>query len=319
MVSDVFYRSTLKVSCVFLGYYRYKDVFQILESDKSGPTPDHKYVDIEFNDKYMMNKEWEFKNVFGQAYGHLDLLQELIALLHICTNQSCELDTDGMGAKPLPQKIIQGFTPVEKELHSSPMEKSDTRILERMNPGLAFIEIQSQSELLLDNYFRLDDLSRSRINSSLFLQNKMRQIILISASMGVVGYISSIENLVDFEGERNGFESKKCESCKQPVYSITRRFNDFMNKYSEENFKVQNDVKGVYRTQQEFDGLSFKKLIGEFYKKRSSITHAGDILRIDKMLSSFSMKDVRFFNEVETHARIALFSYILNFDFKIDG
>ncbi|WP_429101739.1 hypothetical protein [Aeromonas rivipollensis] len=312
-MDDVFYKSTLKTGAMITGYYRYKDVFQIQRSrEKQSSIYDGSFMDIEYNDKYRMinlNSE-EKKNVYGQGYGHLDFLKELIALLYICTNQHCELYDNGGNVRPGPQQIISGFTKTDRHQ----LRKSDARILARMNSCQDFVELQSQTDLFLDKYFQLDITSRTRINTSLFLLQNMRKIMLSSISMGIVGLISAIENLVDFNGERTGYKPARCQHCNQLLYSVTKRFNDFMSEHSEKHFIEKYKVKNSYYIEDDFMNKKASKLIKEFYSRRSKITHAGDILEIDRILSSFPMHEVRLFNELETYVRIALFSYILHYE-----
>ncbi|OWY74505.1 hypothetical protein CDN97_23240 [Pantoea sp. AMG 501] len=87
-----------------------------------------------------------------------------------------------------------------------------------------------------------------------------------------------------------------------------------MEAYSEENFVKKYGVRDYYHTEPEFLEKTFSKIIMDFYTRRSKIAHAGEILELDRTLSGFAMSEVRLFTEVETLTRIALFSYILEFD-----
>ncbi|WP_455917010.1 hypothetical protein [Pantoea agglomerans] len=310
---DRFYRSVIHMGSMISCYFRYRDVFQIYPGPITNQTEPGHPVIIEYNDKYRMparEGEVERTNVFGEGYGHLDLLQELIALVQLITNCPCWMPSYQNNVRPGPQERIDKFSTTDARY---PMRYSEARILNRMNAGPEFVSLQRQSEALLDSYFAMDMVCRERINASLFLHQKMRKLILTSASMGLVGLISSIENLVEFDGVRQGFQVKNCSTCGAPRYSVTRRFRDFMELYSEENFVREHNVCGYYHTEEEFNGVTARKLIEDFYQQRSKISHAGKILEMDRTLSGFSAAEVRLFNEVESLTRIALFSYILQF------
>jgi hypothetical protein len=65
----------------------------------------------------------------------------------------------------------------------------------------------------------------------------------------------------------------------------------------------------------EFNLENPNSLLNKFYSRRSSISHSGGILEIDRLLSKFSMAEHSEFTEIETHVRIALFNYLLKYDF----
>lgn len=87
--------------------------------------------------------------------------------------------------------------------------------------------------------------------------------------------------------------------CKTPKYSISKKFKAFMEQYSEFNTENTN------------------KLLNEFYSRRSTITHTGNLFYMDReILSDFSMIEYREeFLEIETHVRIALYNYLLKYEF----
>lgn len=311
-MSDNYYRSTISTGTMSISFFRYKDVFQIYPASSSNLQQQGKPIVIEYNDAYRLkNGKDEFVDQLGQGYGHLELLQELVALLNIITNCPCWIPRKESSIRPGVQEKIERF----HDTSDIPKISFDeTRILTRQNGSSDFLEIQKQSVEFLDNYFMMDVDYRERINTSLFLYQKMRRIITESASMGLVGLVSSIENLVQLEGKRNGFKVERCGECSSEKYKLTRRFRDFMETYSEENFVKEHNIRQLYRKDPRFAEQNARKLITSFYNKRSSIAHAGDILEMDRTLSTFSMKDVMLFNEVETLTRVAIFSYILGYE-----
>lgn len=315
-MSDSYYRATICMSSMSICSFKYKDIFQIYPGLRNTPGIRDQPVIIEFNDAYRLETGGEErKNAFGEGYGHLDLLHEIVALLQIMTSCPCWIQYDESSVRPGLQEKIEGFSDI-RTIHK--MRFDEARILNRMNSGCGFVEMQKQSVEFLDSYFRMDTASRRRINSSLLLHQKMRQIMLKSCSMGLVGLVSSIENLVQFDGERRGFIVERCRECSSEKYKVTRRFRDFMETYSEKKFVERYKIQTAYHTEPEFEAINAKKLIDSFYRRRSGITHAGDILEMDRTLSGFAMNEVRLFTEVEALTRIAIFSYILGFETESD-
>lgn len=299
------YRSTLKSGSIMCGHYRYFDVFQIIESTKESSIRDGKYLDIEYNQAYAnvthskvghSDEDAVFYENRMRERAHLDFLKELISLLSIVTNQYYDLYFEKeINVRPPDQENIEKFS----DTSSSPeIGKDPYRVVQRQNFTNSFVSIHPSADVFFKNYFRLDAEARSRYDTSILLYQSMRKILLTSASMAIVGLMSAIENLMDFENKKANKNPEQCKECKQLVYSISKRFKEFMGKFSE--FDVDNP----------------NALLNKFYSRRSSISHAGGILEIDRLLSKFSMKEHREFTEIESHVRIALFNYLLKYDFS---
>src|SRR5690606_28468954 len=154
----------------------------------------------------------------------------------IVTNQYYDLDFDKeLNVRPPDQESIGEFS----DASSSPeIRKDPCRVMQRQNFTNSFVSIHPSADDFFKNYFRLDAEARSRYDASIFLYQSMRKILLTSASMAIIGLISAIENLMDFESKKANKNPIQCEECKQPVYSISKRFKEFMGEFSE--FDVDN-------------------------------------------------------------------------------
>ncbi len=298
------YRSTLKSGSIMSGHYRYSDVFQITISKKESSIRDGKYLDIEYNQAYANaplsaaakdgTDDVFFENI-TQERAHLDFLKELISLLSIVTNQYYDLNFDGeRNIRPSDQERIETFSDTSSSLE---IKKDPNRVVQRQNFTMSFVSIHPAADDFFKNYFKLNSEARARYDASIFLYQSMRKIFLTSASMAIIGLISAVENLVDFDSKKANENPRQCKECNQLIYSISKRFKEFMQKFSE--FDVENS----------------NSLLNKFYSRRSSISHAGGILEIDRLLSKFSMAEHREFTEIESHVRIALFNYLLKYDF----
>jgi hypothetical protein len=298
------YRSTLKSGSIMSGYYRYSDVFQIIQSKKEISIKNEKYLDIEYNQAYgnalhlelsSNGEDEEFYVNRMSELSHLDFLKELIALLSIVTNEYYDLDFEKeVNIRPTDQEAIESFSDISLPL----IRKDPDRVRQRQNFTMSFVSIHPAADDFFKNYFRLNAEARSRYNASIFLYESMRKILLTSASMAIIGLISAIENLMDFDSAKAGKNSELCKECNQTVYSISKRFKEFMLEFSE--FEVDNK----------------NSLLNKFYSRRSKISHTGGILEIDRLLSKFNMAEHREFTEIESHVRIALFNYLLKYKFS---
>ncbi|MCU4389891.1 hypothetical protein KTH73_04005 [Acinetobacter courvalinii] len=300
ILSDIIYKTTIKTGSRICGYYKFKDVFQFLESD----TPSNltnKFMDIEFNNKYCNPEIYLEKNTSDIAKlrrnknSHINFLNEIVALITLSTNQPCNLIIDEHEIFPSNFMKSDTFTDNSTKFE---IRKVPNRISFRQNSTMSFIEIQDTAFSYFENYFKLDNNARKAYSTSIVLFNKMRQIMLISSSMSVVGFISCIENLIAFEDSKSKNKPEKCKTCNALLYSIAKKFKAFMEKYSE------------------FDTENTNKLLNEFYSRRSTITHTGNLFYMDRVLTDFPMLEYRKeFLEIESHVRIALYNYLLNYDF----
>lgn len=296
-----YYKSIISSGPMTAGFYRFKDVFQIIPSDyrEDGDSFGCSYYELEFSDAWQILGQSENSNLSEEVYArraHLDHLKELIALIYISTNYYCALHYDRNNQiLPSEQELIDGFSSIEKHF---PIRKVLGRVACRQNYNTSFLDIDSQADVYFENYFKLDTLARKRYNSSIFLYQAMRRVMSESTSMAIVGLISAIENLMDYEALRNNEIFERCSSCKIKSYGLTRRFREFMLAYS--------DV----------ESGDAKKLLNSYYERRSKIAHAGTLLDMDVVLSEFSMRQHReIYNEIESLVRIALYNYLLKYRF----
>ncbi|MBU3928530.1 MAG: hypothetical protein KKB74_12050 [Bacteroidetes bacterium] len=121
------------------------------------------------------------------------------------------------------------------------------------------IKYPSDIYVKLDYFFYLDENDRECYISSIALFNQAINSHSIFGSQSIVSFVSSIENLVHFTHRNTKVE--KCNCCNQDKYRVTKKFNDFVDLYSE-GFYTRNEL---------------KKMIGDVYAKRSSIVHKGNL------------------------------------------
>lgn len=116
----------------------------------------------------------------------------------------------------------------------------------------------------LDTFFNLKEEIRECFLASVVLFNQAISSHTRFGSLSIVSFVSSIENLVQFEHRNNAIA--KCDHCHQEIYRVTKKFNDFVNSNTV-GFYSQNEL---------------KQMLGDVYAKRSSIVHKGRLFPHEK-------------------------------------
>lgn len=295
-------KQTIKTSLPISGHFKYEDVFQIYPSTIKHSNITEKWLDIEYNTKYHNhnqivnnisdNNDKEEYIKHRKETSHINFLKILISLLTISTNNKYEDPNQGwVGNNISKGNKIEKFSEIN-DLHS--IRKNPNRIFQDFNSCSEFLSIQDTCDLYFKKYFSLSEDSKKRYNASIFLYNNMTKVRPISASLSIIGYISSIENLADHESKIKGETIERCEKCGQLMYKVSRKFKDFMKKYSS------------------FDkDINSNKVIDQFYSRRSKITHAGELLYMDYIQNEFPVEEYRYLVSLEKHVRVALYNYLI--------
>jgi len=118
------------------------------------------------------------------------------------------------------------------------------------------LKIPDSFSQLLHKFLKMPKNVKTKFLNSCVLYSKSFDIYNISPSLFLVGIISAIENLIPT------IKAQVCEKCGQPKYSVVSRFKEFFNRYT---------------------GGGNNKWANELYKARSSISHRGGLLLVDKM------------------------------------
>ena len=294
-------RFTVKTSMHISGYYRYENIFQIIDSSKKDSNLFEKWCDIEFDinafevmENVVNNKADEDYKKIKKGIEHVNSLKILLSLLSIATNSKFTNPNNNWDQNNIDcGEIIEEFSDISEKYE---IRREQNRINQDMNPTMSFLSIQDTEKIYFKNYFSLRKKEKKRYNSSIFLYYNMDQVRLISASLAIVGYISAIENLTDFESQRKGEKIPLCSMCNKPTYSIARKFKDFMKKYSE--FSEDENA---------------NKILNDFYSKRSKISHAGELMYMDYIQNEFSAEEYRYLVKLTKHIRVALYNYLICF------
>lgn len=111
-------------------------------------------------------------------------------------------------------------------------------------------------EKILDSYYSLGQDDRIALLKSATLFSNAIKIFPISPSISFACFVSSIESLVNHINK--DVKIKNCKECNTPRYSVTRKFIDFLQRYTS-------------------DSSEFINFYKDSYSKRSKILHAGEL------------------------------------------
>lgn len=147
---------------------------------------------------------------------------------------------------------------------------------------------------VLDSYYALDNKVRKNVYSAIVLIANAIKLGIYYQSLGFVSFISSIETMVDLEN-RN-VKVHHCKNCGQPIYSVKKKFIDYLVKY-------------VSSTE------NSKKKFSDLYKLRSKIAHTGKLFLSDTEFSLMNLEqnNKEWFNymEIRQLARLSLYRWLL--------
>lgn len=146
---------------------------------------------------------------------------------------------------------------------------------------------------VLDAYYSLDQENKDAFLKSATLFNSAIRIKPISPSISFACFVSSIESLVDYI--HRGVKIEKCKECSAPRYSVTRKFTDFLTKYSSDSGEL----------------IKFYK---KSYGQRSKILHAGALFLGEHVPAGWAESDWEAYHMnsgIERICRIAFTNWIL--------
>lgn len=304
------------------GQYRYRDVFQILPAPDHFPrapcleahhpcllelkysfTPDpsKKMLDQTEVPDWMQRKDYERKliceimNLFGVfSFSKFVNTQDI----HSWTVRA----EGGLAAEPewrqLSYFVREHQHEIDKFTNSpiSKIEEIDTTKF--YNFGARYtgsdFSIPDLFGATLYAYYNLDQDSKSAFLRSATLFNNAVKIQSISPSISFACFVSSIESLVDYI--HKGVKVEKCRECSAPRYAVTKKFTDFLTKYSSESKEL----------------IRFYK---QAYGQRSKILHAGALFLGEHIPKDWGESDWEAYHMnsgIERICRIAFTNWILD-------
>lgn len=146
---------------------------------------------------------------------------------------------------------------------------------------------------ILDAYYSLDQNDKSAFLKSVTIFKNAIKIKSISPSISFACFVSSIESLVDYI--HKDVKIEKCKECSAPRYAVTRKFTEFLTKYSSNTEEL----------------ISFYK---KSYTQRSKILHAGALFLGEHIPTGWAESDWEAYHMnsgIERICRIAFTNWVL--------
>ena len=146
---------------------------------------------------------------------------------------------------------------------------------------------------ILDSYYILERDDRDAILKMASIFNSALKIKAISSSISFAIFVTSIESLVDYQ--HKGDKVENCKECNKPRYSVTRKFNDFLKRYSSDS----NELVKFYKSA---------------YDHRSKILHAGALFLGEHIPLNWAESDWSAYHMrsgIERICRIAFANWLL--------
>ncbi len=318
-------RAPLLASHELRGFYRYKNLFQLVPPDSADPRPDvqigwygltleyvldpvaprresdtwahdhreRQRIELLHNRAKTAQSEWfDTDEHVREQLRPLAIVRELVRLLSILTNYLFKeppnehlwvLDDPKTGTARWAQMWYpsfatgptDSFTPMSNQ-RIALIDPSDyySRLL-GYGPGDPVIELPADVDYRLDTYFSLAPAKKIATARAAELLGTARDTWRTSRSVSLAAAVFAVEALIHADDpspkrckECNSLLSTDhCNSCGAPRYGLTRRFRDFVEKYSDT------------------DNLPANRL----YDARSDIAHQGRLLRADEFDSGFNL------------------------------
>ena len=191
-------------------------------------------------------------------------------------------------------RIISGLSVLE-ENHIMLLDENDSYFTD--NPIEEYKEkilFHKNLTEVLDSFYALRDSDRQNVFSAIVLISNAIKLGLSHQSIGFVSFISSIETMVGLENK--GVKTRHCRECNQPIYSVRKKFIDYLLKY----------VSSTQKSKKKFD---------ELYNLRSKIAHTGKLFLsdIEFSLMNIEQNNKEWFKYVEVRqlARLSLYRWLL--------
>lgn len=116
-------------------------------------------------------------------------------------------------------------------------------------------------ETYLEVYDKINEEKKNIFRKSLYLFYSGLELKGPYPGQSFISTVSAIETLINTEN----YTPARCDSCKQYIYGVSKRFKDFILKYA---YSGKNNK-------------STNQFINKLYDKRSKITHRGELLVAD--------------------------------------
>jgi hypothetical protein len=298
-----YHRAIFFTKVPLLGYYKYKDVFQIFPCNMEN-MPKSKYQKhhpniLEFwtSDEERISSTIDFKNyqdLADRTATALNKQDKILTLLSTFTNNLFFRYTEQSGNWGFPilnddfgdevnsmssiwcfkyfyfpdlprQNKIEKFTditlPEIKRVDFNYFYTHKPSLDDESDSGIVF---PNSIDALFDEYYLLDPNERYFIDTAASYTVSAIELNLSKRTLSLLASFTSLETMVNLEYK--DVPSGKCDACNQPIFSVSKKFRDFLLKYVG-------------------DTSNNKKKFNSYYSLRSKIIHAGRQLKTELLFA----------------------------------
>ena len=161
------------------------------------------------------------------------------------------------------------------ELHMEPVERvrHTGYFFGGISPDKEYsraITIPTNLKAFIEAYFLLRPDDRIIINNAMLHLKNGVELRDAKKTLALLSLFTCLETMVDLETK--GFDPKRCESCNQLVFSISKRFRDFLTKYV-----------SSHKTN--------KRKFNDLYSLRSKIVHTGKTLKSERLFAEIPQEE----------------------------
>lgn len=324
-MTDMYRQAITLSSLPVTGWYRYRDVFQILPPNEllKRPPAVEAHHPVIFQWKHPESTEPR------SISGHFDIpkwvldkdsaaekAREILLVLGVLLNnrifeyhgrQSWFVDLEETGSGTLDPKwgqelytgrdfkvVIEGFSSIEgiPEVETVETNKYLNRWFITYD---AVFDIPKDLTFLLDKFFALSSEDKKSFLSSCALFEQGIDTWGNYPSLSFVGFVSCLETLINVDNK--DVELERCKECGQERHRVTHKFREFFLKYGN-------------------DSAEFKKYAMKIYKYRSKVVHTGELFNGEVMPLQFG-SDARIYDDdfrrsVIRTCRICIVNWLLS-------
>lgn len=323
-MTDLYRQAIVLSSLPVIGWYRYRDVFQILppHEELKRPPAVLAHHPLIFQWRYPESKEprtilghfdvpkWvlDKENAAEQARELLLVLSVLLSnrIFEYHGRQSWFVDLEKTGSSALDPKwgqelytgqdfkgSIENFSSVDGVPAIEEVE-SNHYFNRRFISYDAVFDIPKDLTWLLDRFFDLSSEDKKAFLSSCALFEQGVDVWSMYPSLSFVGFVSCLETLINVDNRDVTVE--RCNECGQDRHRVTRKFRDFFLRYGD-------------------DSPEFKKYAMKIYKYRSRVVHTGELFNGEVMPEQFGsdnrIYDDDFRRSVIRTCRICMVNWML--------
>ena len=325
-MADLYRQAIVLSSLPVKGWYRYRDVFQILPPNKNLKNPHvvsahHPFI---FQWKYPESTEPRSKSPdfdvpkwVRDKDNAAEKAREILLILGVFLNnrifeyrgrQGWFIDLEDEAPRNSEPRWgqeayfargfdanIEGFDDVE-ELSEVEEVATSEYLNRRFITYDAAFEVPKDLGFLLSSYFSLSQENKSSFLSSCALFEQAIDAWGAYPSLSFVGFVSCLETLIN--ADHKGVKVERCGECGQERHRVAQKFREFFLKYGN-------------------DSQEFKRYAMKIYRYRSKVVHTGELFSGEVMPLDFDshesiINDDEFRRSVIRTCRICMVNWLIS-------